>query len=66
MSADNYILMRKEQNMWAGYLERASVEEPRYNVPAFKVEAIEDAILHAQNSGTEYGYMFEGLDTDAS
>jgi len=66
MSEDNYILIRKEKNMWIGYLEVASVEEPSYTVPVFKVKKVEDAILHAQNSDTEYGYKFEGLSIDAS
>lgn len=61
MSADNYILIRKDQNMWIGYLERASSEEPTYTQLVFKVKHIEDAILHAQNSETEYWYRFEGL-----
>ena len=66
MSADNYILMIKEKNMWAGYLESASVSEPRYNAPAFKVKYIEDAIIHAQNTDTEYGYIFKGLGEDVT
>ena len=66
MSEDNYVLIRKEQSMWAGYIETASSEERRYNRPAFKVTQIEDAIIHAQNTDTEYGYRFEGLGEDAT
>jgi len=66
MSADNYILIRKEKHMWTGYIEIASVEEPCYDVRAFKVENIEDAIVKAQNIDTEYGYRFEGIGEDAA
>jgi len=66
MSADNYILIRKEAGEWVGYMESASLNEPRYEVTAFKVGRIEDTILHAQETETEYGYRFEGLGEDAS
>ena len=79
MSADNYILIRKEKSMgtganaptgsvvikYVGYNEYASEAEPTYSRPAFHSLTIEDAILHAQSSETEYGYRFEGLGEDA-
>jgi len=58
MSADNYVLIKKEKGMWTGYLESASSGEPTYTEPVFNVLKIEEAILHAQNSDTEYGYRF--------
>ena len=80
MSADNYILIRKEKSMgtganaptgsvvikYVGYNEYASAEEPTYSHPAFHAFTLEDAILHAQNSETEYGYRIEGLGEDAT
>jgi len=80
MSANNYILIRKEgvfekgdnsptsgiRMAYVGYEESASAEAPSYSYPVFKVFALEEAILHAQGSDTEYGYRFEGLGEDAS
>ena len=79
MSADNYILIRKEgaidqgvdtlpsgiRMMYIGYEESASAEAPSYSNPVFQVFDLEDAILHAQGSDTEYGYRFEGLGENA-
>ncbi len=80
MSADNYILIRKEKMQgtganaltggvvikYVGYAESASDEVPSYLRPVFHVLTIEDAILHAQKSETEYGYRIEGIGEDAS
>ena len=80
MSADNYILIRKEKThgigntaptgsvalRYVGYIESASSTVPSYIRPVFHALTLEDAILHAQKSGTEYGYRFDGISEDAS
>lgn len=80
MSADNYILIRKEEHsgggnnaltgrmliQYVGYNEYASEKEPSYSRPVFNVFTLEDAIVHAQQSKTEYGYRFEGIGENAS
>lgn len=80
MSADNYILIRKEEVVgrgantptsgisiqYVGYEESASGEVPLYSQPVFRVSTIEDAVLHAQHSDVEYGYRFEGFGEDAT
>jgi len=76
MSADNYILIRKEKGegtgknaptgrvmiKYVGYNESASLNEPSYSRPVFIALTLEDAIYHAQSSETEYGYRIEGLE----
>lgn len=80
MSTDNYILIRKEKDQgtganaptgrvmikYVGYDESASLEEPTYSRPVFFALTLEDAILHAQRSETEYGYRFEGIGDDVT
>ena len=80
MSADNYILIRKEHFhgtgnkaltgsmglKYVGYDELASLEEPNYSRPVFFASTLADAILYAQDTATEYGYRFEDLGEDAS
>ena len=80
MSADNYILIRREEDhgtgnnaptgsmgiMYVGYIESASAEEPTHSRAVFHALTLEDAIQHAQKSDTEYGYRIEGLDENAS
>ena len=80
MSADNYILIRKEEVFgrgsstltggirieYVGYDESASASEPSYKRPIFNVFTLEDAILHAQQSEAEYGYRFEDIDDDVT
>lgn len=65
MSANNYILIRKEETIkYVGYEESVSAVVPSYARPVFVVLTLKDAILHAQSSDTEYGYSFEGLEED--
>ena len=72
MSADNYILIRKEETIkYVGYEESASAEAPSYSHPVFVTLTLKDAVLHAQSSETEYGYTvdlsldYEELGADA-
>tara|TARA_Y100000310_G_scaffold345435_1_gene464998 strand:- start:7010 stop:7228 length:219 start_codon:yes stop_codon:yes gene_type:complete len=72
MSADNYILIRKENLTpfgsaivkYVGYDEYSSNKEPSYSHPVFDVFTLSDAIRHAQQSATEYGYRFEEVSLD--
>jgi len=73
MSADNYILVRKEGTwtsyglgyIYVGYEESVSAEVPSYSRPVFSVSTLKDAILHAQSSETEYGYHVDlSLDSE--
>ena len=59
MSADNYIIVRKEGDSWCGYMESASLNNPLYNSLLFKVPTISDALEHAQAEKAEYGYVVE-------
>ena len=59
MSADNYLLIRKEDTDWVAYMECASIEEPSYASKIFNTNSIEKAIIQAQDVYTEYGYRFE-------
>ena len=59
MSADNYLLIRKEDTDWAAYMECASIEKPSYTSKIFNTNSIENAIVQAQDVYTEYGYRFE-------
>ena len=59
MSADNYVLVRKEKTQWVGYMQCASIEEASYDSQLFCTEFLEDAIILAQERDTEYGYKFE-------
>ena len=66
MSADNYLLLRKEQDYWVGFLESASKEPPTYQNMAFKVTTLEDALRHVRKTDTEYGMRFIEEEIDAS
>jgi len=59
MSADTYLLIRKEDCNWVAYMEFASMEEPSYSSEKFVASSLEDAIILAQGVYTEYGYKFE-------
>tara|TARA_Y100000310_G_scaffold70845_1_gene66605 strand:+ start:7182 stop:7388 length:207 start_codon:yes stop_codon:yes gene_type:complete len=59
MSADNYVLVRKENAQWVGYMQCASIEEASYDSQLFCTDTLEDAIILAQEENTEYGYKFE-------
>jgi len=59
MSADNYLLIRKEDSNWVAYMELASMEEPSYRSKIFVTDTLVDVILQAQEIDTEYGYKFE-------
>ena len=59
MSADNYVLVRKEKTHWVGYMQCASIEETNYDEQLFCTDMLEDAIMLAQEQDTEYGYQFE-------
>jgi len=61
MSADNYVLVRKEDKhqQWVGYMQSASIEEDNYDEQLFCTSFLEDAIILAQEQDTEYGYLFE-------
>lgn len=61
MSADNYILIRKEGNNYVGYHQSASADEVQYDRPMFITDNIVKAIKMAQAEYTEYGYCFIGL-----
>jgi|3_EtaG_2_1085321.scaffolds.fasta_scaffold427853_1 hypothetical protein len=58
MSADNYVLVRKEKECWVGYLESASLDDPTYNTFIFKVDTLIEAIKYGQEINTEYGMRF--------
>ena len=58
MSADNYVLVRKEKTHWVGYMQCASIEETNYDEQLFCTDMLEDAIMLAQEQDTEYGYRF--------
>ena len=59
MSADNYVLVRKEDTNWVGYMQCASIEKADYANQLFYTDVLEDAIILAQEQDTEYGYRFE-------
>jgi len=59
MSADNYLVIRKEESNWVAYMEFASEEEPNYTSREFVTDSVENAIVLAQGIYTEYGYHFE-------
>ena len=59
MSAENYVLVRKEGTQWVGYMQSMSLKEAQYDNLLFRTEALEDAIVLAQEQNTEYGYQFE-------
>ena len=59
MSADNYLLIKKDGGSWIGYLESESSDLPTYNNMVFKVITLEDAINHGQKTETEYGMRFD-------
>jgi len=59
MSADNYILVKKEDTHWVGYMQCASRRTYCYHDKLFCADEIEDAIILAQDIDTEYGYKFE-------
>ena len=59
MSADNYILIKKKDSQWVGYMQCASLKKFSFYNKLFCVDALEDAIILAQEHDTEYGYQFE-------
>ena len=67
MSADNYVLIRKEDrnnimvggHYWTGYVTSASTD---IGSKSFYADSLEEAISKAQNMNTEYGYRVEGID----
>ena len=65
MSADNYILIRKEKyehcdsRQWVGYMQCTSRGEVNYDRQLFCTDFLEDAITLAQEQDAEYGYKFE-------
>ena len=59
MSADNYLLIRKEESKWVAYMEFASMKEPSYCSKIFAADTLMDVIIQAQEVDTEYGYEFE-------
>ena len=61
MSADNYILIRKENMDWVGYIQAASVTEVTYDTQCFKDRSFLKAIAKAQEMDTEYGYRIENI-----
>ena len=58
MSADNYVLVRKENAQWIGYMQSAS-SPIFHDKRVFCTDTLEDAIILAQEENTEYGYKFE-------
>ena len=59
MSVDNYLLIRKEQKSWVGYLESASRDKPTLLHEHFRAGSIDEAVETAQNTDTEYGIQFD-------
>ena len=57
MSADNYIVVKKEDAYWIGYMQYASQANFIDN-KLFSTDVLEDAIALAQAQDTEYGYKF--------
>ena len=66
MSADTYLLIRKEAGLWTGYIESASIDQPAYMTTLFEGLSLRDAIVDAQYAETEYVYRFEGMGEDAA
>jgi len=64
MSADNYLLIRKEGDVFVGYHQFVSSDEPNYDHRWFTADSLVEAILTAQlaEMWTEYGYRFVGLE----
>jgi hypothetical protein len=61
MSANTYVLIRKEKDRWAGYVESRSIKIPTYQRLVFVTSVLEIALSNAQVLETEYGYRFEDL-----
>jgi len=59
MSVDNYLLIKREQNSWVGYIESASLNEPTLLHEHFRAGSLEEAVVTAQNTDTEYGIQFD-------
>ena len=68
MSANTYLLIRKEDSNWVAYMELVSMEEPSYSSEVFVADTLREVIIQAQEIDTEYGYKFEigGLYDDSS
>lgn len=62
MSADNYILIRKERYNWAGYIQSASETNVTYDTQCFTERSFMEAIAKAQSMDTEYGYRVEDIE----
>ena len=72
MSADNYMLIRREGNKYVGYHQFASADKVQFKRSVFSVDTIEEAI-HLCQSGLwageddmcggllEYGYHFANI-----
>ena len=61
MSADNYILIRKENMDWVGYIQSASATEATYDTQCFKDRSFLRVISKAQEMEPEYGYRIENI-----
>ena len=61
MSADDYIIIRQEGDLWVGYHQSASVDKERFDYPWFTESSLEDAIRTCQleRNWTEYGFRVE-------
>lgn len=59
MSADNYLLIKKEPRYWIGYIESASATEPKLIKESFRATSLEEAVVYAQNTDVEYGIQFD-------
>lgn len=66
MSADNYMLVVKENGKFVGYHQSASADEPQFDRAVFIVGTAEEAIYLCQSGKwdddgwgyLEYGYRF--------
>ena len=62
MSADNYILIRKERIGWVGYMQSASVENIVYDNPCFTLHSFMGAIAKSQELSPEHGYWVQDIE----
>jgi len=59
MSANSYVLVKKENAQWIGYMQCTSDRTYCYHNKLFCTDVLEDAIILAQDIDTEYGYKFK-------
>lgn len=63
MSADNYIVIRKEGRRYKGYMQFASDHKEDFTTPSFVTTSLKKAIKIAQTEYAvcEYGYRVDEI-----